>query len=129
MRDRWLLIGTIVVAIAQCGWWILGGWVLWDVRGLMLQPDSPYIAVNARFALAVLVVAAINVFGLVAFLLRPAGWGGLLLIAVLLGNIGFSAGMWVYKNDIGWFLLGAVPATMTLVLLLLQRLSSRAATA
>jgi hypothetical protein len=29
---------------------------------------------------------------------------GLLLIAVLLGNIAFSVWMWVNKYDIGWFL-------------------------
>ena len=28
----------------------MGGSVLWELRGLMLKPDSPYIAVNARFA-------------------------------------------------------------------------------
>lgn len=118
---RWLRLVTVVVALAQCGWWTLSAWLLWNFRGLMLEPSSPQIADNARFAVTVLVVAAVNIAALIGFVIRPFRWGGLLLAAVMLGNIAFSVWASVYRDNIAWLVLSGAPAAVTLVVVLLLR--------
>jgi hypothetical protein len=121
---RWLQLGAVVLALGQCGWWIISAWMVWYFRGLMLDPSSPQIADNARFALALLAVAAINIGALIGFLVRPMRWGGLVLTAVLLGNIAFSLWASVSRDNFAWLLLGGVPAAVTLVVVLLFRKST-----
>jgi hypothetical protein len=121
---RWLHLVTVVVAVALCGWWTLGGWAMWSFRGFMLEPSSPEIADNTRFAVALISVAAINIAALIGFLVRPLRWGGLVLAAALLGDIAFSLWASVSRDNIAWLVLGGAPAAVTLVLVLLFRKST-----
>jgi hypothetical protein len=122
---RWQRLVIVVLEFAQCGWWIFSGWVMWSIRGLMLEPSSPQIAYNTRFAVALLALAGINVLALIGFLVRPVGLGGLVLAASLLLNLVFSLWASVYGDNVGWLLLGGLPAAATLVLMILLRRSVR----
>jgi hypothetical protein len=118
---RWLYLSIVVLTLVQCGWWAFSGWFMWYLRGFMLEPSSPQIAENMRFAVAMLVVAAINIGVLFCFLARPQTWGRLLLAAVLIGNIAFCSWASLSRENIGWLLLGGVPAVITLTLVVLFR--------
>jgi hypothetical protein len=85
MGRRWLLVGTVVLAVAQCALWLFSASVMWSLRNLgfpAYQAEH-----NARFALALFVVAAINALAVIAFLGRRRERGWLVLAAVQLGNI------------------------------------------
>ena len=118
---RWLYLSIVVLTLVQCGWWAFSGWFMWYLRGFMLEPSSPQIAENMRFALAMLVVAAINIGALFCFLARPQTWGRLLLAAVLIGNIAFCSWASLSRENIGWLVLGGSPALVTLILVVLFR--------
>jgi len=118
---RWLYLSIVVLTLVQCGWWIFSGWFMWYLRGLMLDASSPQIAENTRFAVAMLVVAAMNIGALFCFLARPETWGRLLLAAVLIGNIAFCSWASFSRENIGWLVLGGVPAVITLTLVALFR--------
>jgi hypothetical protein len=123
---RWVHRLTVVLIVVQCVWWIFVGWGIWSVRGLMLEPSSPQIAVNTRFALALLAIAGINIVAVIGFLVRAVGWGRFILAGVLVGNIVFSAWASAYEDNVGWLVLGGVPAAATLVVVFLFRSASRA---
>ena len=118
---RWLYLSIVVLTLVQCGWWAFSGWFMWSLRGLMLEPSSPQIAENARFAVAMLVVAALNFGALFCFLARPQTWGRSLLATVLIGNTVFCSWASLSRENIGWLLLGGVPAVLTLILVVLFR--------
>jgi hypothetical protein len=107
-RRRWLFVGIIVLAIAQCFDWISGAAIAWSASGWLVDP---------RFALGLWVGAGINLLGLVAFLFRRLRWGTPALAAVQLGNIIFSLAAAVLVSPV-WLLFGTAPAAITLVLIL-----------
>src|SRR5207248_11565901 len=78
---RWPLPVIVVLELAQCVWWIIAGSVMWSLRGLVYEPSSPQIAYNTRFAAALFALGGINVLAFIGFLVRPAGWGALVLAA------------------------------------------------
>jgi hypothetical protein len=118
---RWVYPLTVVVAVGQCGWWLFLGYVGWMSSGLMAEPGDPQIAINQRFWSPVLAMADIDAFAVIAFLLRPVGWGGLVLGAAVVASIGLSLWASVHQSDYGWLAIGGVPAAATLVMLLLLR--------
>src|SRR6267143_1703427 len=115
-----LLAGVIVLAVAQCTLWLLDALLSWEFRGLLLDSASDQVAFNARFAIAIVVGAAINLIALAAFLLRRQGPGELVLTAVQVGNLLFSIYAAISVSA-AWLLLGAAPAVATFVLLVLRR--------
>jgi hypothetical protein len=123
---HWPLPVIVVLELAQFGWWIIAGWAMWSLRGLVFEPSSTQIASNTRFAVAMLTLGGINVLALIGFLVRPAGWGARVLAAALLLNLAFSLWASLYGGNFGWLLLGGVPAAATLVVVfLLGRRSPR----
>src|SRR5438876_8904407 len=93
---------------------------MWSLRGLVFEPSSPQIAVNTRFALALLAVAGINVLSLLGFLLRPVGLGWFMLAGVLVGNMAFSLWASLYADNFAWLVLGGIPAAGTLVIVVAE---------
>lgn len=111
---RWLLIGTLVLAAAQCGFWILGAVVGRSV-GPWITP--PLLAVSLSIG------AVINVLALLAFLVRRWAWGRPAFAVVQAGNVLFSLAASVAVSP-AWLLLGALPALLTLTLFFLYRRAS-----
>jgi uncharacterized membrane protein len=106
-RRRLLLAGTIAVAGALCLFWIGGAWIGWSICCWLI---------SMNFALALTVGAAVNVFGLLAFLVRRQRWGIRILGAVEVGNILFALAASVLVSPT-WLWLDAAPAAVTLILI------------
>jgi hypothetical protein len=111
MYRRWLLVGIVVLAAAQCGFWLIGAWSAWSV-GSWLS--------SLQFAIALSIGAGLNVLALLAFLIRRWEWGRVLLPAVQVGNVLFALVASATVSP-AWLLLGAAPAVATLLLILLRR--------
>jgi len=50
-RRRLLFAGIVLLAALECLWFLFAATVEWNLRGLMLKPGDPQIALNARTAL------------------------------------------------------------------------------
>jgi hypothetical protein len=118
-RRRWLLAGTITLAAALSAFWIIGASIASSICcGWLVSRD---------FAIALSVGAAVNVLGLLAFLIRRQSWGMPILGAIQVGNILFALAASVAVSP-AWLLFDAAPALVILVLALLyQRSEARAA--
>jgi hypothetical protein len=119
-RHRWLLTGTITLAAALSAFWVFGAKVTWSVCcGWLVSRD---------FAIALSIGAALNILGLLAFLIRRRTWGKPILGAVQVGNILFALVASAAVSP-AWLLFDAAPALVILILvLLLQRSEARRAT-
>ncbi len=60
-RRRLLFAGIVLLAALECLWFLFAATVEWNLRGLMLKPGDPQIALNARTAIADLTWAVLNV--------------------------------------------------------------------
>jgi hypothetical protein len=105
--------GTVVLAAALSAWSIFGALVGWRVCcGWLISID---------FAIALSVGAALNVFGLLALVIRSRSWGASALGAVQVGNVLFALAASVAVSP-AW-LADTAPAVAILVLVLLFRRS------
>jgi hypothetical protein len=106
-------VGTITLAATLSAWWIIGAWITWSVCcGWLVSMD---------FAIALSVGAALNVFGLLAFVIRSRSWGTSTLGAVQLGNVLFALAASVAVSP-AW-LVDVAPALAIFILVLLFRRS------
>lgn len=128
-RRKWLLVGIIGLALAQCGVWFLAVGIAWSFRYLMVGPGSPVAASRTRFAIALSVGLGINVIALLLFLFRRHGWGRLFLVAVQAANVLFSLVL-IAAISFDWLdiLLFTLPATATLTMLFALRSTEPAIT-
>ncbi len=127
---RRLFVGAIItLALAESIFWLLGALVQWYFAGFSLGPVySAQVAEGARMSLTEFAWAALNIVGLIAYVLRGRAWGRWLMAAIQLANLavtiylGFGAMIPSCGQD-GWglFWLAAIPACS----LLLQYLISR----
>ena len=120
-RRGWLYVGTVVIVVAQCMLWLILAIGSWFTRALLIDPSSAQAADNGRFAIALFVVLSLSVIAVVAFLLRPFGWGGIVLATVEAGSVVFSVVAAVLRADPVWLLLVGMSAATALVLVLLLR--------
>lgn len=127
---RRLFVGAIItLALAECIFWLLGALVQWYFAGFSLGPVySAQVEEGARTSLTEFAWAALNIVGLIAYVLRGRGWGRWLMAAIQLANLavtiylGFGAVIPSCGQDgFGLFWLAAIPACS----LLLQYLISR----
>ncbi|TMC72466.1 MAG: hypothetical protein E6J18_05045 [Chloroflexi bacterium] len=107
-RRRWLLVGTITPAAALSAFWIFGVLIGWSAC-CWLTP--------MWLAIAMTVGAALNVLGLVVFLIRRRSWGTPILGAVQVANILFALAASVAVSP-AWLLLDGAPALVILILVL-----------
>lgn len=103
--------GTIVLAAALSAWSIFWALVAWRVCCGWL--------VSMGFAIALSVGAALNAFGLLAFVIRSRSWGSSALGAVQVCNVLFALAASVAVSP-AW-LADAVPALAILLLVFLGR--------
>lgn len=76
-------------------------------------------AFGARYAISILAAASVNILGLIAFLIRRRGRLLLVLASVQALNIVFAVIESFITANPGWLVIGAAPATITLVFIYL----------
>jgi hypothetical protein len=127
---RRLFVGAIIsLALAECVLWLLGAIVQWDFAGFSLGPVySAQVAERARESLTEFAWGALNLVGLIAYVLRGRGWGRWLMAAIQLANLavtiylGFGAMIPSCGQDgSAWFWLAAIPAGSLLLQYLIWR--------
>ena len=87
----------------------------------MLGIDSAEAAEQARFAIELYALGALNLLASIAFFLRRSGWGWWLVLGVQVGVFVLSVIEGVL-TDIGWFYFSGLPL-LTLFLLFALRLA------
>jgi hypothetical protein len=106
-----LLAGTIVLAVAQCCFWLIGMWIALHLVGWL---------VSGPLTVGLSIGAGLNVLALVAFVTNRRTWGTPAFVAVQVSNVLFSLAASVLVSP-AWLVLGAAPALATLILHLLLR--------
>jgi hypothetical protein len=126
-RRRLLITGVIVLLVAECLLFVYLATVGWALRGLMLPPSDPEIAVRTRTVFANAAWLAVNLIGLLGYVYRKQGFGRSVILIVLafdILNSLFAAVGFILRSDsstaVQWFLLAVIPAA-ALVLVLVQR--------
>jgi hypothetical protein len=107
-RGRWLFAGITILATAFCAWEIFWALLAWMLCCGLVRMD---------LAIGTSVLAVVNVFGLVAFAIRPRSWGAPTLIAVQVGNILFALAASVAVSP-AWVLTDGAPALVILIVLI-----------
>jgi hypothetical protein len=85
----------------------------------MVGVDSAETAEQARFAIELYAIGALNLLGSIGFLLRRSGWGWWLVLGMQVGVFGLALIEGVL-TDLGWFFFSGLPL-LTLFLLLAFR--------
>ena len=116
MSGRWLKVAIIVLAVAQCFFWVAGAWIG--------QSVGPWIT-PAPLANALIVGAVLNVAALALYLSRQSPLGEWVLAAVQGVNLAFSLVASVLVSA-AWLPLSMAPALATLVLIFLRHRSTSA---
>src|SRR6266487_3768468 len=123
-----LIVGTIVLVIAECLLFVYLVTVGWEIRGLMLHPGDPEIAVRTRTVYANGAWLALNLIGLAGYLYRKEGLGRsgiLIVLAFDILNSLFAAAGFILTGEsstaVQWLLLTLIPiAALVLVLVLVR---------
>ncbi len=118
-RHRLLWLTILVVVASQCVYWVVASVFAWAFRGFMVDPGSPVSARRTLLAIVVLAATSVNVIALALFLLKPVGWGWILLAAVQIGDLLLSLA-WVFAIGPDWWLPTALSA-IALVALYMYR--------
>ena len=118
-RHRVLWLAIVVPVASQCVYWVVASVFAWAFRGFMVDPGSPVAARRTLLAIVVLAATSVNVIALALFLLKPVGWGWILLAAVQIGDLLLSLA-WVFAIGPDWWLPTALSA-IALVALYIYR--------
>src|SRR5258706_6898701 len=100
------------------------GAIEWGERGGMVGADSAEAAEQARFAIELGAIAALNVVASIAFLIRRSGWAWWLVL-------GLQVGVFVVAliegalTDLGWFYLSSLPLLTFFLLLAFREAQAR----
>ena len=122
-------MAIVILAVAECALWLVAGLVQWTFAGFSLGPVySAQVAEGARASLTELAWGALNVVGLIAYLLRGRGWGRWLMAAIQVANLAvtiylaFDTVRYSCGQD-GWgvFWFAAIPAGSLLLQCLIWR--------
>jgi|ERR1700674_4382130 len=80
----------------------------WGERRVMVGTDSTEAAEQARFAIELYAIGALNLLASVAFLLRRSGWRWWLVLGMQVG-IFVLAVIEGWLTDLGWFYFSSIP--------------------
>jgi hypothetical protein len=106
--SRWPLYASVAVLGCESIVCFVAGSIEWGQQGVMVGVDSAETAQQARFAIELYAIGALNLLGSIAFALRRSGWGWWLVL-------GMQVGVFVLAliegalTDIGWFFFSGVP--------------------
>jgi hypothetical protein len=119
--SRWPFYASVAVLGCECVVCFLAGSIEWGDRGAMVGIDSAETAEQARFAVELYAIGAVNVLGFIAVLLRRWGWGWWLALVMQVAVFVFALIQGVL-TDIGWFFFSGLPL-LTLFLLFAFRMA------
>jgi hypothetical protein len=117
---RSVRVAIVLLALVQISVWVFAGWISWDFRYLMIGPGSPEVINRERFAIGLVIAAAINLIALVSFLLRVRlGW--LFLTLVQIADAIVSLALLVTMSS-DWWLVTTLAAITTVLLFAWRRI-------
>jgi len=101
----------------------IAGSIEWGERSVMVGADTAEAAEQARFAIELYAIGALNLVASIPFLLRRSGWSWGLVLGIQVGVfvLGMIEGV---LTDLGWFYVSSLPL-LTLFLLILIWLRTR----
>jgi hypothetical protein len=113
--SRWPFYASIAVLGCECLAYVLGGSFEWGQRGVMVGINSTEAAEQARFAVELYAIGALNFLASVTFLLRRSGLGWWVVLGMQVAVLVLALIEGVL-TDLGWFFVGSLPL-LTLFLL------------
>ena len=123
MISRWPFYAPVAVLGCECMACFFAGSVEWGERGVIVGIDSAEAAEQARFAVELYAIGALNLLASIAFLLRRSGWSWWLVLGVQVGVFVLALIEGVL-TDLGWFYFSSLPL-LTSFLLVMIRLRSK----
>ena len=123
MISRWPFYAPVAVLGCECMACFFAGSIEWGERGVIVGIDSAEAAEQARFAVELYAIGALNLLASIAFLLRRSGWSWWLVLGVQMGVFVLALIEGVL-TDLGWFYFSSLPL-LTSFLLVMIRLRSK----
>jgi hypothetical protein len=126
-NQRLVVIAVVVIAAAECLYWLIAGGLWYEFRTFYSQGDAAVIAERTRNAYLLFVWSGVNVAATLAYAFRWRSWGRVPMAAVQAGNIAY--GLWWsvplalsagQLESADWVLLQPAAAAALLVLLYAQ---------
>jgi len=118
---RWPFYASVAVLGCECIACFFAGFIELRDRGVMVGIDSAEAAEQARFAIELYAIGALNLLASMAFLLRRSGWSWWLVLGTQVGVFGLALIEGVL-TDLGWFFFSSLPL-LTLFLLFAFRMT------
>jgi hypothetical protein len=100
------------------------GSIEWGERGVMVGIDSAEAAEQARFAIDLGAIGALNLLASIAFLLRGSGWGWWLVLGMQAGVFALALIEGVL-TDLGWFYFSSLPLLTLFLLFAFRKAQAR----
>ena len=125
MISRWPFYASVAVLGCECIVCFFAASIELGERGAMVGVDSAEAAEQARFAIELYAIGAVNLFGFIAFLLARSGWGWWL-------GLGMQAGVFVLAviegvlTDLGWLFFSSLPLLTWFLLFAFRMAHARA---
>jgi hypothetical protein len=116
---RWPFYAAVAVLGCECIACFFAGSIEWGERGAMVNIDSAEAAEQARFAIELGAIGALNLLASIALLLRRTDWVWWLVLGMQVGVLVLALIEGVL-TDLGWFYFSSLPL-LTLFLLLVFR--------
>jgi hypothetical protein len=123
MTFRWPFYASVAVLGCESILCFFAGSIEWGERGVMAGISSAEAAEQARIAVELYALGALNLLGCVAFLLGRSRWGWWLVLGIQVGVfvVALIEGV---LTDLGWFFFSGLPL-LTLFLLFAFRNAGR----
>jgi hypothetical protein len=99
---RWPFYASVAVLGCECIACFFAGTIEWGERGVMVSIDSAEAAEQARFAIELGAIGALNLLAFIPLLLRRTGWGRGLVFVMQVGVFVLALIEGVL-TDLGWF--------------------------
>jgi hypothetical protein len=117
---RWPFYASVAVLGCECMVYFFAGSIELGERQVMVGIDSSEAAEQARVAIELYAIGALNLLASIAFLLRRSGWGWWLVIGMQVGAFVLALIQGVL-TDLGWFYVSSLPL-LTLFLMFAFRM-------
>jgi hypothetical protein len=122
--SRWPFYASVAVLGCECMVCFFASFIEWGERRVMVGIDSAEAAEQARFALELGAIGALNILASIAFLLRRSGWGWWLVLGMQVGVFVLALIEGVL-TDLGWFYVSSLPLLILFLLFAFRKLQAR----